>query len=60
MHHLQDASYRALELLCRRQAAISATKEVRTALEEMVVEYRKLADWVDSQSLGECRHISTG
>jgi hypothetical protein len=53
MRHLQNASYRSLELLCRKQAALSSTKEAKSALEVMAAEYRKLADWVERQSLNE-------
>jgi hypothetical protein len=53
MHHLQNASYRSLELLCRERAALSSTKEAKSALEAMAAEYRKLADWVERQSLNE-------
>jgi hypothetical protein len=50
MHHLQNASYRTLELVCRRQAAISSTTQARILLEDMAAEYRKLADFVERQS----------
>jgi hypothetical protein len=42
-------SYRSLELLCRKQAALSSTKATRMALEEMAAEYRSLADWLERQ-----------
>jgi hypothetical protein len=51
MHHSPNAPYRSLELLCREQAALSSNKETRSALEAMASEYRKLADWVERQSL---------
>jgi hypothetical protein len=56
MHLTARASYRSLEILCRKQAALASTKETRTALEAMATEYRKLADWVERQSLSEADH----
>ena len=41
---LPNLPYRTLEFLCRTQAAVYPTKEVRETLEEMAAEYRKLAD----------------
>jgi hypothetical protein len=45
-------SYRSLELLCRKQAALSSTKATRMALEEMAAEYRRLAEWLERQQSG--------
>jgi hypothetical protein len=45
-------SYRSLELLCRKQAALSSNKATRMALEEMAAEYRSLADWLERQQPG--------
>jgi hypothetical protein len=50
MTHLQNFSYRSLELLCRKQAALASTTETRKALEAMAREYRTLADWAEHQS----------
>ena len=44
-----DFSYRSLELLCRRQAALASTEETRQALEMMAAEYQKLADQQERQ-----------
>jgi hypothetical protein len=40
---LPNLPYRALELLCRAQAAFSTTPAVRDALEEIAAQYGKLA-----------------
>lgn len=48
-HQLSDISYRALELLCRKQAAISGTPGTRKALEHMALEYKRLADREERQ-----------
>jgi len=53
MHRSPNSAYRTLELLCRNQAALSSTKETKSALEAMAAEYRKLADWVERQSHSE-------
>jgi len=50
MHHLANESYRSLELLCRKQAAISSSPSTRKELERMALEYKRLADWLDHQS----------
>jgi hypothetical protein len=42
--------YRSLELLCRRQAKLSATPALRDELERMALEYQKLAEWQERQS----------
>jgi hypothetical protein len=42
-------SYRSLELLCRQQAKLSSTPEVRQELERMALEYGRLADWLEHQ-----------
>jgi hypothetical protein len=47
MHHLLNFSYRSLELLCRQQAALSATPDTRKELERMAREYAALADRLD-------------
>ena len=39
MSDLPNFSYRSLELLCRKQAAISSTPGVRRELEQMANEY---------------------
>jgi hypothetical protein len=44
-----DLPYRALELLCRRQAKLSATPDARHELERMAREYKQLADWQEQQ-----------
>jgi hypothetical protein len=49
MHHLADSSYRSLELLCREQAALASTADIRRELERMAIEYKRLADWQDRQ-----------
>ncbi len=41
--------YRALELLCRQQAKLSATPAARNELERMAQEYKELADWRERQ-----------
>jgi hypothetical protein len=46
---LRDFSYRSLELLCRRQAALSSSEETRKELEIMAREYAVLADRADRQ-----------
>ena len=46
---LSDISYRSLELLCRKQAALSATPGTRKALEGMALEYKRLAEWEEGQ-----------
>jgi hypothetical protein len=48
MEH-QAESYRALERLCRRQAAISATPGARVALQRMSLEYQHLADQLEAE-----------
>jgi hypothetical protein len=42
-------SYRALEILCRQQARLSASPETRSELERMAREYKLLADWHEHQ-----------
>ncbi len=42
-------SYRSLELLCRKQAAICATLDTRIELERMALEYKRLADRMERQ-----------
>jgi len=42
-------SYRSLESLCRKQAAMCATPETRKELERMALEYRRLADRFEPQ-----------
>ena len=49
MHHPQNYSYRSLELLYRRQAALSATPAARKELELMALEYKRLADRLERQ-----------
>ena len=41
--------YRSLELLCRRQAKLSATPDLLDELERMALEYKKLADRQEDQ-----------
>jgi len=52
MPHIDNFSYRSLELLCRHQAAVACTPETRRELEIMAVEYQRLADSQDRQPLG--------
>jgi hypothetical protein len=42
-------SYRSLERLCRKQAALASTKETRVALEAMAAEYRKQAERLENE-----------
>ena len=49
MHYPVDRSYRSLELLCRKQAAMSSTPATRKELERMAQEYKLLADGLDLQ-----------
>jgi hypothetical protein len=46
---LGNLSYRSLELMCRRQAALSSSEETRKELEIMAGEYAALADRADRQ-----------
>jgi hypothetical protein len=46
---LRNFSYRSLELLCRRQAALSSSEKTRRELEIMANEYADLADHADRQ-----------
>jgi hypothetical protein len=39
MDHPPNFSYRSLELLCRKQAALSSTPDTRKKLERMALEY---------------------
>jgi hypothetical protein len=50
-------SYRSLELLCHRQAKLSATPAARKELERMALEYKRLAERQETE-LG--RPIETG
>lgn len=47
--HDKLESYRALELLCRAQAALSATPGAKSALQLMALEYKRLGDWLEHQ-----------
>ena len=47
-----DFSYRSLELLCRRQAKLTATPKARHELERMACEYKRLADQQERQRPG--------
>jgi hypothetical protein len=49
MHHQSKYYYRSLELLCRKQAALSSTSATRKELERMAVEYQRIADWLEQQ-----------
>ncbi len=49
MHHAADFSYRSLELVCRKQAALSYTPDARRELLRMALEYRRLAELLDQQ-----------
>jgi hypothetical protein len=42
-------SYRNMEKLCRQQAKLSSTPEVRKELERMAIEYKRLADHQEQQ-----------
>jgi len=44
---LRNFSYRSLELLCRKQAALASSEETRRELEIMAGEYAVLADRAD-------------
>jgi hypothetical protein len=46
---LRNFSYRSLELLCRKQAALASSEETRRELEIMAGEYAVLADRADGQ-----------
>jgi len=46
---LRNFSYRSLELLCRKQAALASSEETRRELEIMAGEYAVLADHADRQ-----------
>jgi len=46
---LRNFSYRSLELLCRKQAALASSEETRRELEIMAGEYAVLADRADRQ-----------
>jgi hypothetical protein len=46
---LRNFSYRSLESLCRRQAALSSSEEARRELEVMAREYADLADRADRE-----------
>jgi hypothetical protein len=50
MHHPADPSYRSLELLCRRQAALSSTPDAGRELLRMALEYERLADLQDKRT----------
>jgi hypothetical protein len=39
--------YRQLQRLCEQQAALTATPEARTALEEMAAEYAQRAEYLE-------------
>ena len=43
------AEYRQLEIACRQQAALTSHKETRAELERMAVDYRRRAEWLESQ-----------
>jgi hypothetical protein len=49
MYRFQPESYRSLEQLCRKQAAIAATPSARKELERMALEYKEMADWLARQ-----------
>jgi hypothetical protein len=49
MHCLANSSYRSLEILCRKQAAVASTAETKRELERMALEYQRLADWQERQ-----------
>lgn len=59
MHHLSNESYRSLELLCRKQAALSSTLGARKELEAMAREYAAMADWLERQSPEDHAPIGT-
>jgi hypothetical protein len=42
-------SYRSLERLCQKQAALASTKEARVALEAMAAEYREQAERLENE-----------
>ena len=46
---MQNYSYRSLEHLCRRQAALSAREDTKKVLQEMAREYQQIADYVERQ-----------
>jgi hypothetical protein len=46
---MPNVSYRSLERLCRIQASLASTKQIREVLEEMAAEYRKMACWLECQ-----------
>jgi len=47
MDRLKNASYRSLEFLCRKQAALTSLPEARIELKRMAREYQQLADLLD-------------
>jgi len=52
MHRQPKYYYRSLELLCRRQAALSSTSGTRNELERMALEYQRMADWLEQHPPG--------
>jgi len=51
VHQIPNESYRSLELLCRHQAKLASTPATREALEDMALEYKRLADWQDRKQI---------
>jgi hypothetical protein len=49
LDRLRNFSYRSLEMLCRKQAALASSAEIRRELEIMAGEYETLADRADRQ-----------
>jgi hypothetical protein len=55
MHHLPNFSYRSLEFLCRKGAALASTADTRREMERLALEYKLLADWLDRQPADTAR-----
>lgn len=49
MDQIANISYRSLEVVCRKQAALSSTPDTRRELLRMALEYQHLADLLDQQ-----------
>jgi|1185.fasta_scaffold1001886_2 hypothetical protein len=45
-----NLSYRSLELLCRKQAALTGHEKAKWELEKMAREYKQLADWQEQST----------
>jgi hypothetical protein len=50
---MEEPSFRSLERICRAQAAFTTHEATKRALERMAEEYRRQADFQDSQQAKE-------